>query len=110
MGLSQVTDATFASDVEQSDVPVLVDFWAEWCGPCRMMNPILDEFSAAHEGRMKVVKLNVDENPETATRFKVLSIPTMLVFQDGQVVKQMVGAMSRQRLDEALAEWVSTTA
>ena len=110
MGLSQVTDATFATEVEQSDVPVLVDFWAEWCGPCRMMNPILDEFSGAHEGRMKVVKLNVDENPETATRFKVLSIPTMLVFQDGQVVKQMVGAMSRQRLDEALAEWVSATA
>jgi thioredoxin 1 len=110
MGLSQVTDATFATEVEQSDVPVLVDFWAEWCGPCRMMNPILDEFSTAHEGRMKVVKLNVDENPEAAARFKVLSIPTMLVFQDGQVVKQMVGAMSRQRLDEALAEWVSTTA
>ena len=110
MGISQVTDATFATEVEQSDVPVLVDFWAEWCGPCRMMNPILDEFAGAHEGRMKVVKLNVDENPEAASRFKVLSIPTMLVFQDGQVVKQMVGAMSRQRLDEALAEWVSTTA
>ena len=110
MGLSQVTDATFATEVEQSDIPVLVDFWAEWCGPCRMMNPILDEFSQAHEGRMKVVKLNVDENPEAAARFKVLSIPTMLVFQDGQVVKQMVGAMSRQRLDEALAEWVSATA
>ena len=110
MGISQVTDATFASEVEQSDVPVLVDFWAEWCGPCRMMNPILEEFAGAHEGRMKVVKLNVDENPEAASRFKVLSIPTMLVFQDGEVVKQMVGAMSRQRLDEALAEWVSTTA
>ena len=110
MGLSQVTDATFAADVEQADVPVLVDFWAEWCGPCRMMNPILEEFAAAHDGRMKVVKLNVDENPEAASRFKVLSIPTMLVFQDGQVVKQMVGAMSRQRLDEALAEWVGATA
>ena len=110
MGLSSVTDATFHSDVEQASVPVLVDFWAEWCGPCRMMNPILEEFASAHEGRMNVVKLNVDENPEAAQRFKVLSIPTMLVFQDGQVVKQMVGAMSRQRLDEALAEWVSTTA
>ena len=110
MGLGQVTDATFASDVEQSNVPVLVDFWAEWCGPCRMMNPILEEFAAAHDGRMTVVKLNVDENPEAAARFTVLSIPTMLVFQDGQVVKQMVGAMSRQRLDEALAEWVGATA
>ncbi len=110
MGLSQVTDASFAADVEQSELPVLVDFWAEWCGPCRMMNPILEEFAAAHDGRIKVVKLNVDENPEAASRFKVLSIPTLLVFQDGQVVKQMVGAMSRQRLDEALAEWVGATA
>jgi thioredoxin 1 len=110
MGLGQVTDASFASDVEQSDVPVLVDFWAEWCGPCRMMNPILEEFATAHDGQMKVVKLNVDENPEAAARFKVLSIPTMLVFQNGDVVKQMVGAMSRQRLDEALAEWVGATA
>jgi thioredoxin 1 len=110
MGLGQVTDASFAADVEQSTIPVLVDFWAEWCGPCRMMNPILEEFAAAHDGRMSVVKLNVDENPDAAARFKVLSIPTMLVFQDGQVVKQMVGAMSRQRLDEALAEWVSATA
>ena len=110
MGLGQVTDASFASDVEQSDIPVLVDFWAEWCGPCRMMNPILEEFATAHDGQMKVVKLNVDENPEAAARFKVLSIPTMLVFQNGEVVKQMVGAMSRQRLDEALAEWVGATA
>ena len=110
MALSQVTDASFAADVEQSELPVLVDFWAEWCGPCRMMNPILEEFAAAHDGRIKVVKLNVDENPEAAGRFKVLSIPTLLVFQDGQVVKQMVGAMSRQRLDEALAEWIGATA
>ena len=110
MGLGQVTDASFASDVEQSEIPVLVDFWAEWCGPCRMMNPILEEFATAHDGQMKVVKLNVDENPEAAARFKVLSIPTMLVFQNGDVVKQMVGAMSRQRLDEALAEWVGATA
>lgn len=110
MSLSQVTDATFQAEVEQSDVPVLVDFWAEWCGPCRMMNPILEEFAGAHGGQMKVVKLNVDENPEAASRFKVLSIPTMLVFQNGEVVKQMVGAMSRQRLDEALAEWVGATA
>mgnify|MGYP000883643902 CR=1 FL=1 len=110
MGLGQVTDASFAADVEQAKVPVLVDFWAEWCGPCRMMNPILEDFAATHEGRVNVVKLNVDENPQAAARFKVLSIPTMLVFQDGQVVKQMVGAMSRQRLDEAMSEWVGTTA
>ncbi len=110
MGLSQVTDASFAADVEQSEIPVLVDFWAEWCGPCRMMNPILEEFSGAHGDQIKVVKLNVDENPQAAARFKVLSIPTMLVFKDGEVVKQMVGAMSKQRLEEALAEWVGATA
>lgn len=110
MGIAQVTDASFAADVEQSDIPVLVDFWAEWCGPCRMMNPILDEFATANDGQVKVVKLNVDENPQASQRFKVLSIPTMLLFQNGEVVKQMVGAMSRQRLDEALAEWVKTPA
>ncbi|MCW2959765.1 MAG: thioredoxin [Thermoleophilia bacterium] len=110
MSISQVTDANFAAEVEQSSTPVLVDFWAEWCGPCRMMNPILEEFSAAHEGRIKVAKLNVDDSQESASRFKVLSIPTMLLFQDGEVVKQLVGAMSRQRLEEALAEWVGTPA
>jgi thioredoxin 1 len=110
MGITQVTDATFATEVEQSSTPVLVDFWAEWCGPCRMMNPILEEFAGEHDGRVKVAKLNVDESPESSQRFKVLSIPTMLLFQDGQVVKQLVGAMSRQRLEEALAEWVGTPA
>lgn len=110
MGLGKVTDASFATDVEQSSKPVLVDFWAEWCGPCRMMNPILEEFANAHADHMKVLKLNVDENPESATRFQVLSIPTLLVFHNGEKVKQLVGAMSRQRLDEALAEWTGLTA
>lgn len=105
MTVSKVTDTSFKNDVEESDLPVLVDFWAEWCGPCRMMNPILEEFSQANDGKIKVLKLNVDENPEASQRFKVLSIPTMLLFNKGEVAKQMVGAMSLQRLDDALSEW-----
>lgn len=110
MGLTQVTDADFATLVEQSDTPVLVDFWAEWCGPCQQMNPTLEEFQAAHEQQIKVVKLNIDSNPETAARFQIMSIPTLLVFEGGQVSKQMVGSMSRQRLEEALSEWVGSPA
>ncbi|MEO6867844.1 MAG: thioredoxin [Gaiellales bacterium] len=110
MGVEHVTDATFAAEVEKSSTPVLVDFWAEWCGPCRAMNPILEDFASAHEGRMRVVKLNIDENPEAAARFQVMSIPTMLVFKDGAVVKQLVGAMQRPKLEEHLTEWIGAPA
>ena len=108
--VSAVTDATFAQVVEASPIPVLVDFWAEWCGPCRMMNPILEEYAAQNDGQVSVVKLNVDENPEVSGRFKVLSIPTMLLFKDGEVVKQLVGAMPKQRLQESLSDWVGARA
>ena len=110
MAITHVTDADFAQVVEQSATPVLVDFWAEWCGPCRAMNPILDEFSTQHGARVQVAKLNIDENPATAQRFRVMSIPTMLLFEGGTVQKQIVGALSKQRLEEALGEWVSTPA
>jgi len=110
MGLAAVTDADFAAEVEGSSTPVLVDFWAEWCGPCRMMNPVLEEYQSEHDGAVRVVKLNVDENPETAQRFKVLSIPTMLLFKDGAVVKQLVGAMPKPRLTDSLNEWVPARA
>jgi thioredoxin 1 len=93
-----VTDATFASDVLEHDKPVLVDFWAEWCGPCRQVSPILEEIAGEHADKITVVKLNVDENPQTAAHYGVVSIPTMNVYQGGQVVKTIVGAKPKAML------------
>jgi len=102
----QVTDAEFDSAVLGSDKPVLLDFWAPWCGPCRMMEPVLQEIADEHGDKVVVSKLNVDENPTTAQKFDVLSIPTLLVFADGQVVKKLVGAMPKKKLIEELAAWI----
>ena len=102
----QVTDAEFDSAVLGSDKPVLLDFWAPWCGPCRMMEPVLKEIADEHGDKVVVSKLNVDENPTTAQKFDVLSIPTLLVFADGQVVKKLVGAMPKKKLIEELAAWI----
>jgi len=104
--LTHVTDDTFETDVLKSDKPVVVDFWAPWCGPCRMMEPVLEELATEYEGTVVIAKLNVDENPNTAVRFDILSIPTLLVFKDGQVVHQLVGAMPKKRLVEELAPWL----
>ncbi|MBC7643939.1 MAG: thioredoxin [Thermoleophilia bacterium] len=108
--VGHVSDANFAVEVEGAATPVLVDFWAEWCGPCRQMNPVLAEYAAEYDGKVKVVKLNVDDNPETAKRFQVLSIPTMLLFKDGDAVKSLVGAMPKGRLESALNDWVPAQA
>jgi thioredoxin 1 len=93
-----VTDASFLADVLQSDKPVLVDFWAEWCGPCRQVAPILEEIAAEHAEKIAIVKLNVDENPQTAMQYRVTSIPTMNLYSGGQVVKTIVGAKPKAAL------------
>jgi len=87
-----VTDASFTSDVLQSDVPVLVDFWAEWCAPCRKVEPLLEEIATEMDGKVSIVKLNIDENPETARTYRVMSVPTLTVFKDGQPVNSVAGA------------------
>ena len=93
-----VTDASFATDVLSSDKPVIVDFWAEWCGPCRQVSPILEEIAGEHADKITVVKLNVDENPRTAADYGIVSIPTMNVYQGGQLVKSIVGAKPKAML------------
>ena len=98
-----VTDASFDSDVLQSDKTVLVDFWAEWCGPCRMVAPVLEEIASENSDKLVVAKLNVDENPQTAANYGVVSIPTLNVYKGGEVVKQIVGAKPKQALLKDLA-------
>lgn len=105
-GAPAVTDASFAADVLASDKPVLVDFWAEWCGPCRAVGPILDQILTEHGDKISIVKLNVDENPQTAMTYGITSIPAMKVFQNGEVVKTVIGAKPKPALEADLAAFI----
>jgi thioredoxin 1 len=106
MGATKVvTDATFDTEVLQSSKPVVVDYWAEWCGPCRMVAPVLEEIAGEHADKIEVVKLNIDQNPKVAQRYHIMAIPTMSVFHNGEVVKQIVGAKPKAALLKELAEF-----
>ncbi len=95
-----VTDGSFEADVQQADVPTLVDFWAPWCGPCKMIAPLLDQAADEYEGRVKICKINVDENPEAAAKFNVRGIPTILAFKGGSIEATKVGALSKSQLND----------
>ena len=103
----EVTDDTFSNEVLNSELPVLVDFWAEWCGPCKMVSPIVEELSNDYNGKVKVTKLDVDSNPKTATNYGIRGIPTLLMFKDGSAVDQIVGAVPKQDIAKRLDKIIS---
>lgn len=102
-----VTDATFEDEVLKSEETILVDFWAEWCGPCRAVSPILDQIASEHSDKIKVVKLNVDDNPQTAAKYQITSIPAMKVYRGGEVVKTIIGAKPKPALEADLAAFLA---
>jgi thioredoxin 1 len=106
MGTKKVTDETFEADVLKNDKPVLVDYWAEWCGPCKMVAPVLDAIAEEHGDKLDIVKLNVDENPVITQKYGILNIPTLGVFKNGEVVKELVGARSKSALLRELEDYL----
>jgi len=104
MGVGKVSDANFETEVLKSAEPVVVDFWAEWCGPCKMIAPALEEIQTALGSKVKIVKLNVDENPNTAQKYGIMSIPTLMLFKNGELASRQVGAAPRQKLEQ----WITS--
>ena len=104
MGVGKVSDADFEAQVLKSSEPVVVDFWAEWCGPCKMIAPALEEIAGTLNGKVKIVKLNVDENPQTAAKYGIQSIPTLMIFKNGQMASRQIGAAPKQKLEQ----WITT--
>ena len=104
MSVGKVSDATFEAEVLKASSPVVVDFWAEWCGPCRMIAPALEEIAGSMGEKIKIVKLNVDENPNTAAKYGIMSIPTLLMFKNGEISSRQVGAAPKQKLEQ----WITT--
>jgi len=101
-GIKEVSDSTFEAEVLKSETPVLVDFWAPWCGPCKAIGPLIDEIGKAFEGQLKVVKCNVDENPATPSSYGIRAIPTLLIFKGGQKVEQIVGMVEKSKLEQTI--------
>jgi thioredoxin 1 len=106
MAVGKVSDTTFESEVLKATGPVVVDFWAEWCGPCKQIAPALEEISGSLNGKVKIVKLNVDENPQTAAKYGIQSIPTLMIFKDGQMASRQIGAAPKQKLEQ----WITASA
>ena len=105
MGVSKVSDSDFEAQVLKSAEPVVVDFWAEWCGPCKMIAPALEELAGSMNGKVKIVKLNVDENPQTAAKYGIMSIPTLMLFKNGELASRQVGAAPKQKLEA----WINSS-